>query len=314
MLSNQLESFQMNLKSQSNINFQAVLVLGATGRTGKEVIHELANHPSCPDIHAFCHDATKLSDAEYDCCSSVIEGSARHAIDIEEALLNTNSNWVVLCVGNGDDLSPNNIRTFASQNLVRILQKPRFQHVHVLAVSMTRSYRCIGTRNRIKYHCVLEDHKGQEIALHELGKRTIIARSTLFNKKEKLASQEQMLVTSGASLDSSISSSSSESDDISSTSSSSTLSSSSLRSSLSWLSPTRIQRKTFGRKSKGDAALNDTHMITFEENEHPTSVTTKRRDLAIWIVQQICDVSTYEYQRAFNSCKIVNVTSFEGLS
>lgn len=292
----------------------AVLVIGATGRIGKEVLHQLADHPSRPDIHAFCHDTTKLSDDEYDSCASVIEGSARHAIDIEEALYQTNSNWIVLCVGTGDDVTPNNIRTFASENIVRILQKRQFQHVRVLAVSMARSYHSIGKRNRVRYHCVLNDHKGQEIALEELGRRAIIVRSTLFDVNEKLKFDENSNTMNeqrwDSSSDSSTSLGSKESGDISS-SSSSTSSCSSF--SFGWPSPTRSNTKIFAKKSNKSVTSDDTQISTYEDGEHPSSRMTKRRDLATWIVEQICDVNSNANQRTYISYGIVNVTSIEAL-
>ena len=38
----------------------SVLVIGATGRLGRTLIQQLANHPNRPKIHAFCRNPSLL--------------------------------------------------------------------------------------------------------------------------------------------------------------------------------------------------------------------------------------------------------------
>ena len=125
-----IDSIQTNEYPSSS-----VLIVGAAGRTGIECIRSLRQHPSYPTIHAFCEDASKIGLSDWNLCTSVVEGSARHAVDIEAALQETKANWIILCVGSGDSTHPTNVRSFTAANVARVLQKSEFQHVRVVTVS-----------------------------------------------------------------------------------------------------------------------------------------------------------------------------------
>lgn len=265
-----------------------VLIIGAAGRTGLECVRHLAEHPSCPEIHAFCQNPSQLSSSYWDLCTSIVEGSARHAIDIEDALRETNATWVVHCVGTGDDVSPNNVRTFTAENLTRVLQKEEFASVQVIAVSMVRSIHLIGMVNKYRLRHVLLDHAGQEKAINALGHRATLVRPTLFHE---CADNDSILSIHSTKMkrrrSPSVSSESSQSSTSSNTSSTTTASSSFARS---------LARSGCFRRSK-DAigpviTMHKSSIVVLNDNSHAEYRNTRRSDLARWIVHRICDGET----------------------
>lgn len=179
----------------------SILVIGASSRTGLECIYQLAAHPSKPIVHAFCEDVSSLDvtklfhpNKKIRAASSIIEGSVRHAVDIEEALDATGANWVVLCGDVSDDIDTTttnhkgrqkNLRTVSAKNIARVLSYPRFQTVRALVVSRigagsTTRLR-LGWRGRLdqfKGRVALSDNAGQEEALRPIWNRTTVVRTT----------------------------------------------------------------------------------------------------------------------------------------
>jgi putative NADH-flavin reductase len=72
---------------------QAVLVIGATGRTGLECICHFANHQTNPAAHAFFRDADKLNDKDKALCTSIVQGDAFSPKDLERALSERHSSF-----------------------------------------------------------------------------------------------------------------------------------------------------------------------------------------------------------------------------
>lgn len=170
-----------------NTSTKSVLVLGATGRTGLECLRELSNHPSKPDIHAFCRDAFKFNENDRKLCASIVKGDARNPRDIENALRETSADVVVVSVGNGDSVKKSDIRSVSAQVLATAMNKPEFGHVKALVVSSAGAGTSkiivgMGIGKLLSYHLrhVLRDHDGQEMAFSspDLKKRTIIVRAT----------------------------------------------------------------------------------------------------------------------------------------
>lgn len=164
---------------------RSVLLVGATGKTGQAILEQLAEHPSKPSVHVLCRDVTKLSHCS-ERCTSVLKGNARIAYDIEMALLRTQADWVIICVGNGEKLgNENNIRTVNAQATVSVLKKPQYRHVRALVVSSTgagSSCITIGLGiGKIISRCmklVLADHTGQEAVFSQIQSRTTIVRAS----------------------------------------------------------------------------------------------------------------------------------------
>jgi nucleoside-diphosphate-sugar epimerase len=166
-------------------NEKSVLLIGATGKTGLAILEQLTKHPSKPSVHVLCRDATKLAQNYQDQCASILKGNARNASDIEMALVQTQADWVIVCVGNGESVAKNDIRTANANATVRVLKQPQFQHVRALVVSSigagsSRVIVGMGIGKLISYHLkhVLADHTGQEAAFSQIQKRATIVRAT----------------------------------------------------------------------------------------------------------------------------------------
>jgi hypothetical protein len=168
-------------------------VIGADGPTGFEVIRHLSEHPSKPLIHAFCDDASSiLSDKRLvKHVSTVLEGSARHAVDINEALQETQADWVVFCEGpsiaksaNGEERRKSNFRSVTTKNIAHVLSMSQFSHVRALVVSgigSSRSNIRLGLRGMLyqfRLRPILVDHARQEKALKPIMDRATIVRTT----------------------------------------------------------------------------------------------------------------------------------------
>ena len=79
-----------------------VLIVGATGKTGLEVIDQFAKHPSQPVVvHAFCRDPSRLPAPYREKCASVVQGDAESEGDMQRALEETMADWIVIASGRG---------------------------------------------------------------------------------------------------------------------------------------------------------------------------------------------------------------------
>lgn len=178
-----------------------ILIIGATGKTGLEVAHQLSEHPSKPSIHALCRDIEKLEKATNVKFDTISKGDATKVDDIRAALLKSEANWIVVCVGQGMNLSKDNhIRTENAEATVEVLQQPEFEKVRVLVVSScgagkSRIIVGCGIGMMISYHLrhVLKDHTGQENAFQKIANRTTIVKATNLTVKQPVGS----LVTFG---------------------------------------------------------------------------------------------------------------------
>ena len=163
----------------------SILILGATGLTGLACIQKLSDHPSKPQIHAFCRSQSKLG-KHRDLCTSVVQGDARKPEDIRSALEQTNANWIVVAVGNGNDVSKSDIRTVSGQAIAKVLtQDPAFGRIRTVVVSSngaggSKIIVGLGIGSLISFHLrhVMKDHTGQEAAFKPIQSRTIIVRPT----------------------------------------------------------------------------------------------------------------------------------------
>lgn len=171
----------------NNTNVKSILVIGATGLTGKECIHKLSKQMPMPRIHAFCRNPSKLDIETRSLCKSIVQGDARKEGDIRRALQETTADWIVIAVGNGEDLSKkNDIRTASGYIIANILQQhPSLSNVRVLLVSSNGAGASkivvgMGIGKLISFHLrhVLQDHTGQEAAFEPLKSRTIVVRPT----------------------------------------------------------------------------------------------------------------------------------------
>ena len=181
------EKEQTNMPSQATSNNTSILVLGATGRTGLETLRALHQQPNKPTLHAFCRSPDKLSAQDKALCTTIQQGNARNATDLENALRQSQANYVVVSIGNGDSVAKSDIRTANAQALASVLQRREFRHVRVMIVSSTGAGNSdiivgFGIGAMISFHLrhVLKDHTGQEQAFQQahLMDRTEIVRAT----------------------------------------------------------------------------------------------------------------------------------------
>ena len=164
---------------------QSILLIGATGRAGLEILNQLISNPSRPYIHVFCRNPSKLAPEYHKVCTSVYQGDARSASDIEEALATTEADLVIVAVGNGDNLGMSDIRTANAQAVASAMSSPGMEHVRAIVLSSTGAGASqikvgMGFGKLIEYRLrnVLTDHTGQEAAFSDLADRTVIVRPT----------------------------------------------------------------------------------------------------------------------------------------
>lgn len=161
-----------------------VLVIGSTGLSGHEIIRQLSEHPLRPRIHAFVDEssASNLPSHLQEKCTSVVEGSIRHSVDLAEAIANTGVNWVLLSGEAYNDKS-HHPRTVTAKNLATALNRPGFEHVRVLVVSRIDTAKSpirVGGAfaSMLRNRSELTDYNGQEEAIAAISDRVTLIRST----------------------------------------------------------------------------------------------------------------------------------------
>lgn len=170
----------------------SILILGASGRTGLELIRKASAHDKSPTIHAFVRTKSKLPAAEAEKCASVQEGDSTKADDIKKALEATSANTVIMAIGH-PNARPSDVREKSATALMEVIKPGTpFEHVRVAAVSSdgagdTKIDIGFGMGKVLTFHLrhVLKDHTQQENALKAgLGddeaqkKRLLIVRPT----------------------------------------------------------------------------------------------------------------------------------------
>ena len=179
---------------------KSILVLGASGRTGLECIRKLCSHDSKPQVHAFCRDDSKLSFYDKALCASVIEADARSENDIARALEESQADFVIVSIGNGDCVGKTDLRAVSGFALATVMKQSRFSHVKAVIVSSVGASNSkiifgLGIGAAISYHLrhVLDDHTRQEFAFSDLMDRTVIVRATALTNEKAISK----LVVSG---------------------------------------------------------------------------------------------------------------------
>jgi uncharacterized protein YbjT (DUF2867 family) len=166
---------------------QSFLLIGATGRSGHEILHQLLAHPTRPEVHVFCRDPTKLTPEYQKRCASVYQGDARSAKDLKHAIESSDANVVIVAIGDGDNLKKTDTRTANAQALAAVMKQPDMEHVKAVVLSSTGAGPTeiivgMGIGKLIEHHLrhILKDHDGQEAAFLDsgLGDRTVIIRPT----------------------------------------------------------------------------------------------------------------------------------------
>jgi hypothetical protein len=161
----------------------------------------------------------EMDDEYFQMCHTVIEGSMRHAIDIEEALNITGANWVVLC--NDRDVQqqrPKDHSTVCAKNVVHVLEQPYFNFVRALVISrieavppaeltkrLLLNVRC--KFRQMKMRPILHDLAEQEKQLHAIWDRITVVRTTRISDTPPTNSSRRLLEFSDDELEKSVKSS-----------------------------------------------------------------------------------------------------------
>lgn len=166
---------------------QSILLIGATGRSGNEILKQLLANNTKPKVHAFIRDPSKLEPEYKDKCASIFKGDARSPSDIERALTESNADLVIVAVGNGDDTGKSDIRTTNAQAVATAMEQPGMESVNAIVLSSfgagpTQVKVGFGIGKLIEYQLrhVFKDHDGQESAFLDngLADRVMIVRPT----------------------------------------------------------------------------------------------------------------------------------------
>lgn len=177
---------------------QDILVLGATGRLGTELVQELFEHDSHPRVHVFLRTPSKLSQQDRDKCASVYEGDARSPEDLSRALQESRATTVIFAIGDGDrhhhhhspepQSSPSHrhshhkqqpfeqVRTECATALAQVMgDETRVVLISSTGAGVTGSgspnhrrpslSKLLEHAHHSRRHVVLDDHTGQEMAL-----------------------------------------------------------------------------------------------------------------------------------------------------
>lgn len=167
-------------------NNKSVLIIGATGALGLQLLRHLASEPSVT-VSALARNPSKFSDSDKRLCNTITTGNARNAQDIEKALVESKANYVILATGNGEDTSKSDTREKTGEALAAVVSKPNFSNVKVVIMSShgaaeTKIIVGFGIGMMISHHLrhVLADHTNQEafFAGGSLAQRTLIVRPT----------------------------------------------------------------------------------------------------------------------------------------
>jgi len=172
------------MTSHSN-NHKSILVIGATGETGLEIIRQLNQSETKTSIHALIRDPSKLTDQKVELVGFT-EGNARNEHDIERALQASKADWIIICVGNGRSVTKNDIRQANAQATAKVLQSEPYQYVRVMVVSAAGAGNSkiivgFGIGAMISHYLrhVLADHTRQEQAFASMMEnRVTIVRPT----------------------------------------------------------------------------------------------------------------------------------------
>jgi uncharacterized protein YbjT (DUF2867 family) len=178
-----------------SLSSKSILIIGATGPSGEQVTKKLLAHPvrsgnpSKVQVHIFCRNPSKVSEANAKAVASIQQGDARNVDDLSKALSKTKPTHVVVCIGAGNNLGKTDIRTASAAALTQALENtPGMKNVQVVVLSSSgagtsRIKVGLGIGAMIEFHLrhVLADHTGQEAVFLEndgLADRTWIVRPT----------------------------------------------------------------------------------------------------------------------------------------
>lgn len=170
---------------------KSVVIIGASGRLGKQLVTVGAKHASKPAIHAFLRSPEKLTDEEKSLCASVQQGDGLKKEDVSRILTETKADVVVISLGVVGDLKPQTLREDNAKVMMSLVKPGApFENVRVICISSigaggTKIKMGLGmgmlVTNFIKHPLKDHDHQ-EEVFLSEFGEkkdeRLVIVRPT----------------------------------------------------------------------------------------------------------------------------------------
>lgn len=150
----------------------SILLIGASGRTGLQIIRAASTQPNSPAIHAFVRTPSKLPARDTSLCASVIRGDALHAEDLSRALKSSGADTVIISVGRVD-VGPTDLREKSAEALMQVI-KPgtSYDHVRIVCISSdgaggTKIQIGLGIGKALSFYLrhILKDHDKQEEVL-----------------------------------------------------------------------------------------------------------------------------------------------------
>lgn len=147
----------------------SVLVIGAAGRTGLEIVRSASKASPAITVHAFTH-TTDLPSAEAALCASVIKGDARKSADLERALSSSGADVVVITIGIPNNTNKDDVREASAKALMDVMGPgSKYEHVKLVVVSSTGAGGTklklgmgVGTMVTHALRHVMKDHDNQE--------------------------------------------------------------------------------------------------------------------------------------------------------
>ena len=153
---------------------QSVLVLGANGRTGLEVIRTAANLPTKPAVHAFLRTPSKLPQQDRDLCAALHQGDATVQEDLQRAIDASKPQAIIVALG-VSSLGKTTVLADSARALLEVI-KPGSPHenVRVAVVSSNGAADTkmkfgagLGAIMHLVIKNILRDHTNQENILRD---------------------------------------------------------------------------------------------------------------------------------------------------
>ncbi|CAN8075805.1 unnamed protein product [Agarophyton chilense] len=146
----------------------SILIIGANGRTGQNLIQAALAHEPAPIVHAFVRNPDSLPPAVAAKCASVQKGDALQTDQVRAALAASDATHLVVAIGVPNDLSVSTLRTDSAKAIVQAIENTA-RDVNVVVVS---SLGAGGSSIKMGFGIgmfvghmlrnVLRDHDGQE--------------------------------------------------------------------------------------------------------------------------------------------------------
>ncbi|PXF45744.1 hypothetical protein BWQ96_04512 [Gracilariopsis chorda] len=146
----------------------SILVIGATGRTGQQLIKAANEHPDHPQVHAFARNPQSFPSEIAEKCTSVQKGDALVADQVYDALVATKATHIVIAIGVPNSTAPSTLRGDSAEAIIEAMKrypKPvKTVIISALGASDTKIQFGFGVGMVIYYilRHLLKDHDRQE--------------------------------------------------------------------------------------------------------------------------------------------------------